>query len=130
MRKTFFVDGSLIHDIPTLYDEINRVFMVSENWKLGPSLDAFNDMLYGGYGAIKGDEPVDLIWLNFEQNKKALGIDTTRTWYLEKLKSPSVFNSELFMHKLEALENGAGQTYFDILLEIISGHRNITLIPR
>ena len=48
---TLRLDGRLIHDIASFYDEINRVFMAGEDWQLGPSLDALDDMLRGGYGA-------------------------------------------------------------------------------
>ena len=41
---TLIIDGENIHDIFSFFDEINRVFMHSEDWKLGPSLDALNDI--------------------------------------------------------------------------------------
>lgn len=128
MIKTIIIDGDLIHDIPSFYDEINRVFMDGEDWKLGPSLDALDDMLYGGYGLIKGDETVQLIWKNHRKNEADLGIELTRAYYGEKLKSPSVFNTGFVQKKLEELENGTGQTYFEIIMEIISEHKNIELI--
>ncbi|WP_189654972.1 hypothetical protein [Paracoccus mutanolyticus] len=42
---------------------MNRVFMAAEDWQLGDSLDALNDMLYGGYGALHGAGSVRLRWL-------------------------------------------------------------------
>jgi hypothetical protein len=30
------IEGCAIHDIPSLYAEINRVFMAGEDWQLGP----------------------------------------------------------------------------------------------
>lgn len=60
MTRTLTIDGSRIHDIPSFYDEINRVFMTGVDWTLGPSLDALDDLLYGGYGALDGDAPVSL----------------------------------------------------------------------
>jgi RNAse (barnase) inhibitor barstar len=48
------LDGSAIHDIAGFYAEINRVFMACEDWQLAPSLDALDDLLYGGYGALAG----------------------------------------------------------------------------
>lgn len=64
--KILTIDGSRIYDIPSFYAEINRVFMSGEDWKLEASVDALNDMLYGAYGAIQGDEPIILMWLNME----------------------------------------------------------------
>lgn len=128
MQKTFLINGNNIHDIPSFYEEINRVFMPNEDWKLGQSLDAFNDLLYGGFGEIKGNEEICLIWKAYEKNKKDLGYEVTKAYYLNKLKSPTVFNVDFVQNKLRGLENGTGQTYFDIILEIIGEHANIHLI--
>lgn len=125
--KTLTLDGNNIHDIPSFYTEINRVFMADEDWQLGPSLDALDDMLYGAYGAARGEESVVLIWRNMEKNCADLGIAATREYYLEKLKHPDQFNLTLIRKKLAALENGTGATYFDIVLQIIADHPNITL---
>lgn len=130
MEKIFIIDGSRIHDIPSFYEEINRVFMSNEDWKLGQSLDALNDMFYGGFGEIKGNEKFQLVWENFEQNKIDLGLDLTKSYYRNKLNSPEIFNMNFVREKLEELENGTGKTYFEIILEIIGDHPNIELIPR
>lgn len=130
MKTTIIFDGTNIHDIPSFYEEVNRVFMVNTDWRLGQSLDAFNDMLYGGYGKIKGDEEIELVWKNFEQNKKDLGLELTKSYYEEKLKSPNKFNTDFVKEKLTELENGTGKTYFEIILEIIGEHPNIKLIPQ
>ena len=39
------IDGSRVHGIPSLYAELNRVFMPDEPWTLGESLDALDDLL-------------------------------------------------------------------------------------
>jgi len=129
MEKTITIDGSRIQDIPTFYEEVNRVFMADVDWKLGDSLDALNDMFYGGYGEIKGNEKIHLVWKDFEKNRDDLGLELTRNYYLNKLKYPSTFNTSFVKDKLAELENGTGQTYFDIILEIIGEHKNIKLIP-
>lgn len=130
MTRSLTLDGTRIHDIPSFYDEINRVFMTGVDWTLGSSLDALNDMLYGGYGALDGDAPVTLLWTGFEASREALGVETTRHYLLEKLAHPERFNRAHFQQLLEALESGTGQTYFDIVLEIIGSHPKITLVPR
>lgn len=126
--RTVTIDGRRIRDIPSLYAEINRVFMVGVDWQLGPSLDALDDMLYGGYGVLNGSEPVTLIWLDLEKNRTDLGYEATRDYYLGKLSQPQYFDQDLFARKLEALEAGEGQTYMDVVLEIIAGHSNIELV--
>jgi RNAse (barnase) inhibitor barstar len=127
MEQQLIIDGDFISDIPSFYREINRVFMAGGNWKLGDSLDAFNDLLYGGFGVIKNNEPVRLLWKNMEGSREALGYDVTKRYYEEKLLPDSPFNKEHFREKLDALNKGTGQTYFEILLEIIAAHPNISL---
>lgn len=123
------IAGRDIVDIPTFYAQINRVFMADEGWVLGQSLDALNDLLYGSYGAIKGREPVELVWQDMEASRSALGIATTRAFLAEKLRRPDLFNVDVIGGQLDALERGTGTTYFDIVLEIIGNHRNIVLVP-
>lgn len=131
--NTLELAGRAIVDIPSFYAEINRVLMADETWALAESLDALNDLLYGGYGAIDGRVPVELVWRDMEASRAALGIETTRAWLLEKLQSPTtfnaMFNADVIRNQLDALERGDGQTYFDIILEIIGDHRNIMLVP-
>ena len=130
MVKHLVIEGKNISNIKTFYQEINRVFMQHENWKIGESLDALNDLFYGGFGEIKGKENIRLIWENFEENKKALGLEMTKNFYESKLKSPEIFNTVFIKEKIEALENGNGQTYFEIIAEIIAEHSNIKLIEK
>ena len=129
MTQILTLDGTRIHDIPSFYDEINRVFMAGVDWTLGPSLDALNDMLYGGYGALDGDARVTLVWTDFEASRKALGVEATRQYLLGKLAHPERFNSTHFQRALDALQSGTGQSYFDIVLEVIAAHPNIKLVP-
>lgn len=103
--------------------------MSEEEFALAQSLDALNDMLYGGYGAIAGGEPVRLVWQDIERASSVLGVETTRAFLRAKLECPEVFNAELIGRQLEALERGDGKTYFEIILEIIADHPNIELVP-
>ncbi|MGY0612937.1 MULTISPECIES: barstar family protein [unclassified Luteimonas] len=128
MSASVTLDGNRIHDIPSFYAEINRVFMTGVDWQLGPSLDALHDMLHGGYGVLEGEAPVTLVWTHFEASRVALGIDTTRQYLLAKLEQPGRFDFDRIRRQLDALEAGEGQTYFEIVLEIIGAHPNITLV--
>lgn len=128
MAKRICIDGNNISDKKSLYQEINRVFMADEDWTIGESLDALNDLFYGGFGLIDGNEPVELIWKNFNHNKELFGVDFTIEFYQEKLKQPEIFSSKIIQKNISDLENGTGLTYFEIILEIIAEHKNITLI--
>ena len=128
MKKEIIIDGNRIFDKKSLYEEVNRVFMQNEDWKLGESLDALNDLLYGGFGVIKENEEVRLIWTNFEENKKIFGLDFTLKFYQEKLQYPQIFNLKFIQKSIQELKEGKGMTYFEMILDIISGHPNIELI--
>lgn len=126
--KKIIIEGKNINNIETFYEEVNRVFMSNEHWKIAQSLDAFNDMLYGSFGEIKGKEKIQLIWKDIEKNQKSLGFQTTLDFYQNKLKSPEIFNQNFVINKINELENGLGLTFFEIVLEIIADHDNIILI--
>ncbi|WP_055045568.1 barstar family protein [Devosia sp. A16] len=123
------LDGAAITDIPSFYDEVNRVFMAGEDWRLGPSPDALDDLLHGSFGALHGIDRVVLIWTDIEQSRLALGVEATRRHYLAKLAQPTRFDVDRIAADLAALERGDGPTYFDIILEIIAGHPQIELRP-
>ena len=126
--KKITIEGKNINNIETFYEEVNRVFMSQENWKIAQSLDAFNDLLYGSFGEIKGKEKIQLIWKDIEQNQKSLGFQTTLEFYQNKLKSPEIFNRKFVLSKINELHNDVGFTFFEIVLEIIANHDNIMLI--
>jgi len=88
--------------------------MAQVNWKLGPSLDAFNDLLYGAYGEMEGHESIVLLWKDFDKSSSALDYAATQMYYQE------VRNMEIPFP--------AGQSYMDIILEIIADHPNIKLL--
>lgn len=130
MANHLIINGSAIKDIATFYAEINRVFMQGEDWQLGESLDAFDDLLYGGFGSIDNGAVTEIVWNDIEVSKTALGYNATKAWYMGKLVPESVFNKKYFQDQLAKLEAGTGKTYFEIILEIIADHPNIVLIKR
>lgn len=129
MTTTLTIMGGGIHDIPSFYDELNRVFMADEDCKLAQSLDALDDLLRGGYGAVRGAEAIRLVWRDIAVARSGLGVAATRALLESKLERPDVYNVELIRRQLTALEAGSGQTYFDLVIEIIAGHPNIELVP-
>ncbi|CCH51388.1 putative barnase inhibitor [Fibrisoma limi BUZ 3] len=128
MVKQIAIEGNAINDIASFYEEINRVFMMEESWTIGPSLDAFNDLLYGGYGALQGAQWVELFWRHMDHSHKALGYQTTRNYYLDKLRPGSPYNRKLFAEKLGALDSGHGETYFDSVMAILAEHPRIRVV--
>ena len=130
MKKEIQIDGSKIQDLTSLYKEFDDKLMPNEDWELGESLDALDDLLYGGFGEINGNEAIRFVWTDFERMKELFGYDFTLNFYQNKLKYPEVFNVELIQNSIEELQNGNGKTYFEIILEIIESHSNIELVTK
>lgn len=125
---TFTIEGSAVHDIASFYAELNRLFMAEEDWRLGASLDALDDLLYGGIGALARADDVRIVWRDHTSSRAALGLSATAEYYREKLRHPETFNTEHFRGRLADLDAGTGPTYFDIVLDVFADHRDIELI--
>lgn len=127
MTPTLTIDGSAIHDIPSLYAELNRVLMPDEDWTLGESLDALDDLLYGGFGVLDGSAPVSISWQDHDSARTALGVETTLAYYEAKLARPEVYSVTSAGSAIAALRAGTGPTYFELVLQVFRSHPNIGL---
>lgn len=124
---TFRIEGSRIDGIATLYDELNRVFMADEDWRLGESLDALDDLLYGGYGALLDATDVTVVIADHEHARAALGRDATIAWQRAKTTRAG-FDTVAAERTLAELEAGGGRLYWDIVLEVFADHPAIALV--
>ncbi len=120
------IHGGHFSSLGGFYEEASSVLMKNTDWKVG-TLDGFNDILYGGYGIIEGKEEFEIIWKESQKSKEDLGFKATREFYENKIRQGKPFNIELIQQKLDELTDGKGQTLFEILVEIIESHPNITL---
>ncbi|MFS4474046.1 ribonuclease inhibitor [Chryseobacterium sp. T20] len=125
-RKMIVIHGGHFSSLGGFYEEASNVLMKDTDWKVG-TLDGFDDILYGGFGVIEGKEEIEIIWKESQKSKEDLGFKATREFYENKIRQGKPFNIELIQQKLDELTEGKGQTLFDILLEIIESHTNITL---
>ena len=71
--KTFILDGNNFTDMEGFYNEINKLLTKNLHWKTGHNLNAFNDLLRGGFGVHEYNEPITIRWINFNKSKEALG---------------------------------------------------------
>ncbi|WP_076394490.1 ribonuclease inhibitor [Chryseobacterium gambrini] len=117
--KMTVINGSHFSNLEAFYEEVSLLFLKDEDWKVG-TLDGFDDILYGYEGEI--------IWKDSRKSKQDLGFDLTKQFYENKIQQGKPFNVTLIQQKLDDLINGNGQTLFEILIEIIESHKNITLI--
>ncbi len=80
--------------------------MAGEAWQLGPSLDALDDLLHGGYGALAGQAQATLIWRDIAHSRAALGVEATCQWLQAKLDAPGSFNARAIARRLQAVRQG------------------------
>ena len=118
-KKMTVINGGHFSDLESFYDEVSQLFMKDEDWKVG-TLDGFDDILYGVES--------DITWKDSQKSKKDLGFELTKEFYENKIRIGKPLNVDLIQQKLDDLIDGKGQTLFEILVEIIESHQNITLI--
>ena len=97
-KKVIIIKGESFSSIEGFYNEVDSVLTKNLNWKTGHNLDAFNDLLRGGFGVHEYEEPIILIWENSYKSK-----------------------AELNMVRDE-------QTIYEILVDIINSHTHINFI--
>jgi RNAse (barnase) inhibitor barstar len=76
-KKLIIIDGNNFCNLETFFDEIDRVLTKGLTWKTGHNMNAYNDLLRGGFGVYEYEEPVRIIWVNFSKSESALGRDLT-----------------------------------------------------
>ncbi len=126
-NKVAVINGSHFSDLAGFYEEVSEVLMKGADWKVG-TLDGFDDMLYGGFGMFENNEDIEIIWKDSDKSKEDLGFELTKGFYEHKIRQGKPFNVDLAQQKLDGLIAGNGQTLFEILVEIIESHKNITLV--
>lgn len=123
----FTIDGSRIHDIPSFYAELSRVLMPDSNWQLGQNLDALDDLLSGGVGALSDGSPVRIVWTDHDASRQALGTTTTENYYQHKADHGTPQAKAAAERALSQLRAGRGRTYYDLVQEVFADHPEIDL---
>ncbi len=117
--KTIYeIDGIEFATLEEFYDVISRVLIPGAKW--GRNLDAFNDILRGGFGTREGG--FILRWKNAEISRARLGYPETTRQLEKRLTRCHPSNRGLVANDLTASRQLAGSTVFDWLIEIIQTH--------
>lgn len=72
MREMFTIDGRRFSNMAGFYDEVEQVFICGLDWKIGRNLNAFNDILRGGFGRHEYGQPIHIQWLAYEKSVRIL----------------------------------------------------------
>lgn len=79
MREEFTIDGRHFSTMTGFYDEVEQGFTCGLNWKIGRNLNAFNDILRGGFGRHEYGEPIHIKWVAYQKSVRDLGQETMDT---------------------------------------------------
>ncbi len=125
MTKEIEINGSNFSTLNGFYDEIDNKLTKNLGWQTGHNLDAFHDILRGGFGVYEYLEPIKLVWKNSKKSESNLGYAQTIIWLQNKLKHCHPLNISTTEQELELAIQSRGQTLYDIILEIIRYHKHI-----
>ena len=126
-QKTILLDANRFSTLASFYQEVENTCTKNLGWSIGRNLDAFNDVLRGGFGVHDYEEPVQLIWLNSDKSRKDLGWDETMKYLSKKLKTCHPANIESVKTDLALAKSMTGKTLFEIIVSIIQQHDHIEL---
>jgi RNAse (barnase) inhibitor barstar len=118
VKKVYEIDGNEFDDLEAFYDHIGEVLIPSFEW--GRNLDAFNDILRGGFGTP--DEGFIIRWKNSDRSRRELGYPETIRYIEHVLTRCHPDARESVKRDLLLARQGKGQTLFEILTDIISDH--------
>jgi RNAse (barnase) inhibitor barstar len=67
------IEGDNFSDLESFFDEMDKVLTKELDWEPGRNLNAFNDMLRGGFWVFEYEEPIKIVWTNFAKSKESMG---------------------------------------------------------
>ena len=117
-KTTYEIDGNRFGTLEEFYDEISRVLIPGVEW--GHNLDAFNDILRGGFRTPEGG--FVLRWVNSVLSRERLGFTETVRQLERRLERCHPSNRPSIARDLERARRNQGPTVFDWLLNIIAVH--------
>ena len=118
MAKEYVLDGADIASLEAFYEWVSSALIPGARW--GRNLDAFNDILRGGFGTP--DDGFVIRWVNSDTSRAHLGYAETARQLESRLERCHPSNHAAVRHDLDEALAGRGSTVFDWLVEIISVH--------
>lgn len=112
------LDGSTFNTLEQFAEVFSQVALDNRTWN--GNLDAFNDILRGGFGTPDGG--FILRWINSDVSRQRLGYPETIRQLERRLAKCHPANRSIVAAELDAARSGKGQTVFDWLVEIITTH--------
>ncbi|MBV9927538.1 MAG: barstar family protein [Acidobacteria bacterium] len=124
-KRIYEVDGRDSTTFEEFAADFTERLSLEIDW--GGNLDAFNDILHGGFGTP--EEGFVLVWKNSALSKERLGYPETIKWLEERMRRCHPLSVEHLRQRLALARQEKGETLFDTLVGIITDkdHRGIEL---
>ena len=117
-KRVYEIDGVDFTSLEGFYDEVSKKLIPNSAW--GRNLDAFNDILRGGFGTPR--EGFILRWKNSNFSRDRLGYPETIRQLQSRLAKCHSDNRAHVAEDLARAEAHEGQTVFDWLVEVVRVH--------
>lgn len=120
MKKVIVIDGRKFTDLEGFFCLMDEIFRADDcTTAFGHNLDAFNDLLGGGFGVHGVGEPIIVKWINYGESRKALGYEETAKYYRDKLERTRFRDNYVLRRRMEQALERKGRTLLDMITGII-----------
>jgi RNAse (barnase) inhibitor barstar len=118
MKRVYGIIGTDVSSLDQFFEEISIKLVPGADW--GKNLDAFNDVLRGGFGTPGGG--FVLRWNNSDISREWLGYPETVRQLGLRLQTCNRLSRKTVLEQLKLAESESGDTVFDWLVDIILAH--------
>lgn len=118
VSRRYVLEGGRIASLEDFYTEVSRVVVPGVNW--GRNLDAFNDILRGGFGTP--EEGFLVVWKDHAWSRERLGYAETTRQLERRLQTCHSNNRRSVQADLAKARSFSGPTVFDWIVAIITDH--------
>lgn len=124
-KRIYILNGNNFSNLEEFWEEIGYVLMEVRNAHWGRNLDAFHDILCGGWGTP--DDGFILVWEKSNLSRERLGYPETVRQLEKRLQTCHPTGREITRTKIELAKQNKGNTVFDWLVEIIKEEQSVEL---
>ncbi len=121
--KEIVIDGNNFSNLEEFYDEMDRL-LTRPLFKSGHNLDAFDDLLWGGFGFHDIREELNITWIHAAKSRRDLGFEETARYLEHQLTYCHPDFYEEVTQQLAHVRNHTGETLFDTIVDIIDRHNH------
>lgn len=119
LRYKITINGEHFSTIEEFYNEIDQLLTQNLSWETGHNMDAFHDLLRGGFGVHEVEEGIDFLWVHTNKSRQDFGYEATEDYWRNILQTCHPSNREKVMQKIKAAQCKEGDTLFDIIVDEI-----------